>query len=53
MMKKLILKQEKINGKSIIDYETELSNYNRKSLNISKYKEYIQKKNEIIHDSEI
>jgi len=43
----LELKQEKINGKSIIDYETELSNYNRKSLNIIKYKEYIQKKNEI------
>jgi hypothetical protein len=43
----LELKQEKINGKTIIDWETELSKLNRKSLNIQKFKEYIQKKSEI------
>lgn len=42
----LELKQEKINGKTIIEHETELSNYNRKSLNIYEFKAYIQKKNE-------
>ena len=40
----LELKQEKINGKTIIEHETELSNYNRKSLNIDEFKAYIQKK---------
>jgi hypothetical protein len=44
---KLELKKEKINGKTIIEWETELSKLNRKSLNISKFKEYIQKKSEI------
>ena len=39
----LELKKEKINGKTIIEWETELSKLNRKSLNISKFKEYIQK----------
>jgi len=43
----LELKQEKINGKTIIEHETELSNYNRKSLNIDEFKAYIQKKNEL------
>lgn len=43
----LELRQTKINGKTIIEYETELSQYNRKSLNIDQYKAYIQKKNEI------
>jgi hypothetical protein len=41
----LELKREKINNKSIIDYETELSKYNRKSLDIDKYKDYIRQKN--------
>ena len=45
----LELKQEKINGKKIIEHETELSNYNRKSLNIDVFKAYIQKKNELNH----
>ena len=45
----LELKQEKINGKTIIEHETELSNYNRKSLNIDEFKVYIQKKNELNH----
>ena len=46
---KLILefKKEKIDGKTIIEYETELSQFNKKSLDIEKYKEYIKKKNEI------
>jgi hypothetical protein len=43
----LELKQEKINGKTIIQHETDLSNYNRKSLNINEFKTYIQKKNEL------
>ena len=48
---KLILefKKEKIDGKTILEYETELSLYNKKSLDIVKYKEYIKKKNEINH----
>lgn len=45
----LELKQEKINGKTIIEHETKLSNYNRKSLNIDEFKTYIQKKNELNH----
>jgi len=40
-------KKENINGKTIIEWETELSKLNRKSLNITKLKEYIQKKSEI------
>ena len=43
----LELKKEKIQGKTIIEWETELSKFNRKSLNITKFKEYIQKKSEI------
>ena len=43
----LELKREKINGKIIIEWETELSKLNKKSLNIIKFKEYIQKKSEI------
>ncbi len=43
----LELKKENINGKTIIEWETELSKLNRKSLNITKFKEYIQKKSEI------
>jgi len=41
------LKKEKIQGKTIIEWETELSKLNRKSLNIPKFKEYIQRKSEI------
>ena len=44
---RLELKNEKIQGKTIIEWETELSKLNRKSLNITKFKEYIQKKSEI------
>lgn len=43
----LELKKEEIQGKTIIEWETELSKLNKKSLNISKFKEYIQKKSEI------
>jgi hypothetical protein len=43
----LELKQEKIDGKTIIEYETELSKFNRKTLDIVEFKKYIQKKNEI------
>jgi transposase len=41
------LKQEKIHGKTIIEWETELSKMNKKTLDITKFKAYIQKKSEI------
>jgi hypothetical protein len=46
---KIILefKKEKIDGKTIIEYETELSKLNRKTLKIKNFKEYIKKKSEI------
>ena len=46
---KIILneKQTKIGNKTIIEYETELSPFNRKTLDINKFKEYSKKKNEI------
>ena len=46
---KIILKfkEEKINDKTIIAYETELSKLNRKTLIIKDFKEYIKKKSEI------
>ena len=43
----LCLKKEKIQGKTIIEWETELSKLNKKSLHIGKFKEYIRKKGEI------
>jgi len=45
----LAMKTNKIEGKTIIEYETELSHFNRKSLQITKYKEYIREKNRINH----
>ena len=45
----LAMKTNKINGKTIIEYETELSNYNKKTLDITKFKEYLQNKNRINH----
>jgi len=46
---KIILefKKEKIDGKTVIEYETELSKLNRKTLIITDFKEYIKKKSEI------
>ena len=46
---KIILneKKTKIDGKTIIEHETELSVYNRKTLNITEYIKYCKKKNEI------
>ena len=41
------IKTNKIQGKSVIEYETELSNYNRKTLQIDKFKTYINEKNRI------
>jgi hypothetical protein len=43
---KLILKLKEEN-KEVITYETELSKFNRKTLDINQYKKYIKKKNEI------
>ena len=45
----LAMKTNKIDGKTIIEYETELSHFNRKSLQITKYKEYLREKNRINH----
>jgi hypothetical protein len=45
----LAMKTNKINNKSIIEYETELSQYNRKTLDIEKFKIYIREKNRINH----
>jgi hypothetical protein len=46
---KIILefKKEKIDGKTVIEYETELSKLNKKTLTIKDFKEYIKKKSEI------
>ena len=48
---KLILqfKQEKLDGKTIIQHETELSKLNRKTLNINAFKEYISAKSLLNH----
>jgi hypothetical protein len=43
------MKYNKIEEKTIIEYETELSHYNRKTLDITKFKEYLQVKNHINH----
>jgi hypothetical protein len=43
------MKTNKIQGKSVIEYETELSLYNRKTLCIDKFKLYINEKNRINH----
>jgi len=43
----LAMKTNKIQGKSVIEYETELSTYNRKTLQIDKFKTYINEKNRI------
>lgn len=43
------MKTNKIQGKSVIEYETELSLYNRKTLCIDKFKAYIAEKNRINH----
>lgn len=40
-------KKEKIDGKSVIEWETEVSLFNRKSLDINEYKKYLMKKNEV------
>jgi transposase len=43
----LELKQEKIQGKTIVEWETKLSKQNRKTLTISNFQEYIQQKSKI------
>jgi hypothetical protein len=43
----LELKKEIVDGKTVIEYETELSKLNRKTLIIKDFKEYIKKKSEI------
>lgn len=46
---RLGMKCKLLDGKTIIEYETELSKYNRKTLNIDKFKEYLQVKNKTNH----
>lgn len=43
----LKLKEEKINNQTIIEIETQLSIYNRKTLDTQKFKEYLKLKNKI------
>ena len=43
------MKEEKIDSKTIIEYETELSLFNKKTLDIEEFKKYVKKKNEINH----
>ena len=43
----LKIKEEKIEGKTIIEHETELSVYNKKTLDIENFKIYIKKKSEL------
>jgi hypothetical protein len=43
------MKTNKIQGKSVIEYETELSLYNRKTLCMDKFNAYINEKNRINH----
>ena len=45
----LAMKTNKIQNKTIADYETELSHYNKKTLDFTKFKEYLQAKNRINH----
>ena len=47
--KKIILKRkdEKIDNKTIVELETEVSLFNRKTLDIKEFKKYLKKKNEI------
>jgi hypothetical protein len=43
------MKTNKIQGKSVIEYETDLSLYNRKTLYMDKFKAYVTEKNRINH----
>jgi len=51
--RKIIQKMKKdepsINGKTIIEYETELSKFNRKTLHIRQFKVYIREKSKLNH----
>ena len=41
------MKTQKIQGKSVIEYETDLSHFNRKTLHIDNFKTYINEKNKV------
>ena len=41
------MKTKQINGKSVIEYETDLSKHNRKTLVIDKFNEYVGEKNRV------
>ena len=46
---RLGMKHQQTDGKTVIEYETELSNYNRKTLQMDKFKEYLTVKNRTNH----
>jgi len=41
------MKKEVVDGKTVTEWEAELSNYNKKTLNFELFKEYLLKKNEL------
>jgi len=41
------MKTQKIQGKTVIEYETDLSHFNRKTLHIDNFKTYINEKNKV------
>jgi transposase len=45
----LRMKHHKIQGKTVYEYETELSKYNHKTLDVKKFKEYLTVKNRVNH----
>jgi hypothetical protein len=45
----LAMKTNKIQGRTIIEYKTELSHFNKKTLDIERFKEYLREKNRINH----
>ena len=44
-----LYKQELVDGKSVVEWETELSLFNKKTLSMETFKEYLQKKNQLNH----
>ena len=41
------LKKKKIDTKTVVDLETEISKYNKRTLDFKKFKKYLEKKNEV------
>ena len=45
----LAMKTNTIQGRTIIEYETDLSNFNRKTLDVGGFKQYVREKNRMNH----